>query len=260
MAKRLLFTTIGPLSKESEVHVNASFSSWKKYGFDVVVFGEEYHKDLCDEFGFTLDLNYEKSEFNIPLVRNLFERSLDYKGYDLYCYLNSDIIFNTDPNPYLDKIEFEDFLAVGQRLDVWDYPNVTKSEIHNPGGIDYYFFTPDFTDWSVMPDFSIARGRFDHWIMGHALTEGKPVIDLTEVFLPTHPEPEHRIDSDPGRLYSKGNLKLAYQIFRNNYYFQRARKHGQTDMCPYYMTEGGIEKRNKTFINEFREEIRFKYS
>ena len=47
MAKKiLLFTTIGKLNKENEAYVRGSFSSWKKYGFDVLVFGEDFHKDL----------------------------------------------------------------------------------------------------------------------------------------------------------------------------------------------------------------------
>jgi len=252
MAKKvLLFTTIGKLSEESQAHVNASFSTWKQYGFDVVVFGEEFHKDLCNEFGFTLDTEYERSEFGLPLVRSLFLRSLDYKGYDLYCYLNSDIIFNKDPKQYLDQIEFENFVAVGQRLDVWDYPDTTKQELHNPGGIDYWFFTPQFRDWSDMPDFTIARGRFDHWIMGACLETNHPVVDLTEVFIPIHPEPKVRVTANWGKLYADNNPKLAYQIFRNSYMFARARKHGQTDMSTHIMTTQGLTLRKNKPVNEF---------
>lgn len=249
--KVLLFTTIGKLSEESKVHVNDSFSTWKQYGFDVLVFGEEFHKDLCKEFGFTLDLEYEKSEFNIPLVRGLFEKALTYKGYDLFCYLNSDIIFGTDPSPFLDSITFDNFMAVGQRMDVWDYPNTSRSELHNPGGIDYFFFTPNFRDWSDMPDFSIARGRFDHWLMGASLEAGYPTIDLTEVFVPTHPEPKHRVHAEWWRHYAEDNSKLGYQIFRNAILFTEAAKHGQTNMTSHIMTSDGLTIRKHRPANEF---------
>jgi len=257
MAKRLLYTTLGKLTPETEVYVNASFSSWKKYGFDVVVFGEDFHKELCDIYGFILDLNYEKSEFNLPIVRNLLQKGLDYKGYDLYCYLNSDIIFTSDPNPYLDKITYPEYMAVGQRLDVWGYPNITKEEIHNPGGIDYFFHTPNFTSWDDMPDFTIARGRFDHWIMGKALESNHPVIDLTEVFLPLHPEPINRMTGDFNKLYAEQNYKVGYQIYRNNYYFITGGKHGQTNMTPLIMKEEGLVNREVIPLNEFKKQYEF---
>ena len=40
--KIVLFTTIGKLSDEAKIHVNDSFTSWKEFGFDVVVFGEDF--------------------------------------------------------------------------------------------------------------------------------------------------------------------------------------------------------------------------
>ncbi len=249
--KTVLFTTIGKLSDESKVHVNASFTSWKKYGYDVIVFGEDFHKDLCNKFGFILDTDYERSEFNIPIVRGLFEKALTYKEYEIYCYLNSDIIFNTSPREYIDQITFKDFMAVGQRLDVYDYPNISKSELHNPGGIDYFFFTPKFRDWSDMPDFSIARGRFDHWLMGSALETNYPTVDLTQVFLPTHPEPNKRVTARWWDLYADGNSKLAYQIYRNYLWFARDKKHGQTNMTSHLLTQDGLSIRKHKPANEF---------
>ena len=249
--KILLFTTMGKLSEESTLHVNASFSSWKNYKFNVLVLGEDFHDKLCNKFEFILDTEYERTEFGLPLVRSLFERALTYEGYDLYCYVNSDIIFKKNPRPYIDKIEFENFMAVGQRLDVWNYPNITKEELHNPGGIDYFFFTPNFRDWSDMPDFSIARGRFDHWLMGAALETGHPTVDLTQVFLPIHPEPFKRVSGDPARLYSENNYKLAYQVLKNMSLFLDDQKHGQTDMTSHYMTEEGLEVRRYRPANEF---------
>ena len=258
MGKKIaLFTTIGKLSEESKVHVNASFSSWSKYGFDVIVFGEDFHEEICKEYGFILDTEYERSEFNIPLVRGLFQKALTYTDYDVLCYLNSDIIFASSPRKYIDEIEFDSFMAVGQRLDVWNYPNVTKKELHNPGGIDYFFFTPNFRDWSDMPDFSIARGRFDHWLMGASLEINKPVIDLSQVFVPIHPEPKNRITAEWWTLYAENNYKLAYQILRNTWYYAKAKKHGQTDMTPFFMTEDGLLNRITIPKNEYGRQYEF---
>ena len=84
--KTLLFTTIGKLN-ESKNSTDAS-ESWG--GFDVVVFGEDFdqHKEICDKYGFTLDTDYERTEFGLPIVRSLFESVKRYDGYDVYCYLN----------------------------------------------------------------------------------------------------------------------------------------------------------------------------
>ena len=110
--KILLFTTIGKLSEESQAHVNASFQSWKDYGLDILVFGETFHKKLCSKFDAILDTSVEKSEFGIPLVRSLFVKALQYEGYDLYCYINSDIIFNKDPKPLLELIDYKSFISL----------------------------------------------------------------------------------------------------------------------------------------------------
>ena len=66
--KTLLYTTMGKLTPQTLPWVRRAFESWKKYNFDVVVFGEEEHEDLCKEYNINLDLKYEKNEFNLPLV------------------------------------------------------------------------------------------------------------------------------------------------------------------------------------------------
>jgi hypothetical protein len=266
--KVLLFTTIGKLNDETNRFVTAAFSSWKKWGFDVVVFGEDFHKDLCNQYNFKLNLNYEKSEFGLPIVRSLFLEAQKYEGYDLYSFINSDIIFHKNFFNALNHIDLDDFMVVGQRMDIFDLPSVNyleesiedisnklsplKTFLHNPGGVDYFCFTPNFWDLSNMPDFSIAKGRFDHWLMGKALTQGKgPVIDLSKFFLPFHPEPKNRVTGCFNTLYNKGEFKLAYQIFRNNILFANSGLHGQIDMAPFYMTINGIEKRTDIPKNEF---------
>lgn len=253
MAKRvLLYTTIGTLSEESEKNTRRAFESWKKFGFDAVVFGERQHRDLCAEYNFKLELEYERTEFGLPLVGSLFREIKKVTDFDVYCYLNSDITFDSSPQIYIDTVEEKDFLLVGQRLDI--YPDGSK-ELHNPGGIDYYFYTPGF--WNVeedIPEFSIARGRFDHWLMGYAYTEGSGIIvDLTKDWVPLHYEPKERTTGNFARLFNEGNSKLAYQIFRNSHYFSKERLHGMTNMSKYYFEGGKIKTRLNTTKNEFGE-------
>jgi hypothetical protein len=251
--KILLFTTAGKLEGENLMFTKASFSSWKKQNLDVVLFGEPFHKELCDEYGFILDINYERDEFGLPIVRDLYLSSQRYKGYDVYCFTNGDIIFHNSILDSINAITFDNFLAVGQRIDVFNLPEIdylTESikdiedklskcsqELHNPGGIDYFAFTPGFWDLNNMPDFSKARNRYDHWLVGYGLTEGNgPVIDLTKTFTAYQPEPINRVrgTSSAFESYGQGNYKLGYQLFRNELYFFKANKHGQVDMAPYY--------------------------
>lgn len=250
--KTLLFTTIGKLSSESKTNVKRAFSSWKKHNYDVIVFGENQHKELCNEYAFNLVLDYERNEFGLPLVKSLFHEIKKVTGYDVYCYINSDITFTKSPQFFIDNIEETNFLLVGQRLDV--FPD-GRREIHNPGGIDYFFYTPDF--WNVeedAPDFSIARGRFDHWLMGYAYTKGNGiVVDLSKDWLPLHYEPKDRTTGDFVKLFNIGNSKLAYQILRNSYYFGKERLHGQTNMAKYYFENNILKTRVNTVKNEFGE-------
>ena len=102
-----------------------------------------------------------------------------------------------------------------------------------------------------MPEFSIARGRFDHYLMGYAMTKGNgPVIDLTKDWVPIHPEPRERLHGDPAILYSQGHAKLAYQIFRNSIHYQHSGLHAQIDMTKFYFRGGEIEERENTIKNE----------
>ncbi len=247
--KTLLFTTIGKMNEESHRISTEAFSSWK--GFDVVVFGEEFHKSLCEEYGFILDTDYERSEFGLPIVRGLFKAAERYIGYDVYCYLNADIKFPSSPQYIIDLIEDDNFLLVGQRMDT--YQDERSDKLHVAGGIDYFFYTPDFWDLSKMPDFNKARGRYDHWLMGNAYTNGNGnVIDLTNEWIPIHQDPKVRTDGDFGNLFNSGTyLSRAYQTFRNNYYFAKARLHGQTDMTRYYVEDGVVKQRVNEVKNEF---------
>ena len=252
--KTLLYTTMGKLTPQTLPWVRRAFESWKKYNFDVVVFGEEEHEDLCKEYNINLDLKYEKNEFNLPLVKSLFLNAKRY-DYDVYCYLNSDIEFQSSPQWIIDGIEDDNFLLVGQRM---NYDKDGKTSLHNPGGIDYFFYTKDF--WEVekdMPELAIACGRFDHYLLGYALKNGNgKVIDLTQGWTPLHPNYSREGDQSGNfhYLYSIGNLKRAYQIYRNNIHYGRSRYHGQTDYTSYFLDEeGNILQRFNKKKNEFDE-------
>jgi len=88
-------------------------------------------------------------------------------------------------------------------------------------------------------------------LMGAALETNYPTVDLTEVFVPIHPEPRVRITAKWWDLYSEGNSKLAYQILRNYAWFKQDRKHGQTNMTSHFLTPTDIKIRKNKPANEF---------
>jgi hypothetical protein len=209
--KILLFCSSGPIdSEEKKLTTTAAFTSWKRFNFDVLFLGEEYHKELCDEYGFILDTQVEKDR-GLPIIRNIFQKALSYPGYDYYCYINTDIILLEDINEFLNVIKKteEEFCVVGQRINVYDLPPINfskhsydnilsiiyllKKELYQHTGIDYFCFTPNFWDVNQIPDFRIARGFFDNWLINYGITEGNgKMIDLSYVFQPIHPEPNVR--------------------------------------------------------------------
>ena len=252
MSKKILFfTTSGPIdSQEKVIATTAAFSSWKKWGFDVVLFGEDYHKDLCEEYDFILNTDVEKEE-GLPLIKSIFEQGLAYEGYDCYCYINTDIILLENIQRYIDAIQEDNFCAVGQRIDVWDLPPINfltesyndilkkiyplKKELHQHVGIDYFCFTPGFWDPKDFPRFRIARSTFDNWLINHGITQGQgKMIDLSHTFQPLQLEPNSR-----PLIEGKRAEQINYNRQLGGYI-----KFGGTSNTPYFLTqEMNIEKR-----------------
>lgn len=260
--KHILFTTINSYNGANWATFIRAFESWLplyKDGWLIIVYGDtgdEQGEKLLSDNDIRFISNIERDEFGLPLVRSLFMMTQKlYPNAKTYTYCNSDIIFNSDLNKIVDNIskQKENFLLVGQRIDVFEDGT---EQLHNPGGIDYFCYTPNFWNLEEMPNFSIARGRFDHYLLGYALQYGNgDVIDITVDFKVTHPEPKYRMSGDVGVLYHNGNFSRGYQVLRNHYYFAKAKLHGQINYAPYKLNNGDLIKDNTIYFNEFNEKI-----
>lgn len=261
----VFFTTVGKLNHFGWTAFRSAMASWVDRDPDshIIVYGDEGDsevKQFVEWSGAEFRTDVERTEFGLPIVRSMFTTTENtYPDWDVYTYINSDIILTKSLQPIIDKVSEigDQFMLVGQRMDLIGYPKENaQRQLHNPGGIDYFCYTKGFWYLDDMPDFSVARGRFDHYLMGRALRHGNgPVIDITKDFLVMHPEPENRLPGDVSALYQRGEFALGYQVLRNHYHFSNARLHGQTNYAPYKLVNGELQKDKTIYKDEFNQVI-----
>jgi hypothetical protein len=259
--KKIIFftTSVEPKNKESKIILEASFSSWKKLGVEVLVYCEENQHSIATKYGFKLVSDFKKDTFGVPIVKSLFNETHKNYNRDFYVYLNSDIIIEEKLINIINQIELDEFMLLGRRKDIFGAPKVNyikqsiediyfnlkhfKFEVHNELGIDYFAYTKGFWDLSKMPKFRIARARFDHWLTGFALSQQKPVIDISKVYQPIHFEPNDRLKIDWISLLMKSRIKF-YQFLLNRLYILFDNYNANLGSLKYYL----VENNSRLFI------------
>lgn len=253
MKEIIFFTTsVEPKNEESKTILDASFSSWKKLGIEVIVYCEQNYHSIAKKYGFRLVSDFEKDFFGLPIVKSLFIET--HKNYirNFYVYLNSDIIIEKKFLDIINQIDLDEFMIIGRRKDIFGAPKVNfinqskeeiysnlrqfNSEVHDDSGIDYFAYTKEFWDLNKMPKFKIARARFDHWLTGFALSQNKPVIDISNVYLPLHFEPNERINIGWLSLLKKSRV-LFLQFLINRLYHYFSHYDGKISNTHYYLNE-----------------------
>lgn len=182
-----------------------AIGSWTKLNKDceIIIFGkEEGIKEITKKFNIKHDTQIEYLNEHVPFVKSLFERAEKIAEYDLLCYINSDIILVNNFLPAVQRVtkNFKQFLAVGQRWDIdiskgidfddsaWK-ENILKivkekGKLHKPAGMDYFIFPKGI--WKNIPNFALARAKFDNWLMWDAINRSVPTIDMTLVTTVIH--------------------------------------------------------------------------
>ena len=260
MKKIIFFTTsIEPKNEESKTILDASFSSWKKLGIEVLIYCEQDYHSIAKKYGFKIVSDFKKDNFGLPIVKSLFNETHKNYNRDFYVYLNSDIIIEEKFLDIIKQIDLDEFMLLGRRKDVYGVPKVDfinhskkeihlklkkhKTEVHNELGIDYFGYTNGFWDLSKMPKFRIARARFDHWLTGFALSQQKPVIDISKVYQPIHFEPNDRLEINWISLLMKSKIKF-YQFLLNRLYILFDNYNANLGSIKYYL----VEKNSKFLI------------
>lgn len=190
------------------LHTKNSITAWIQLGVQVILFGEEaqceYARTLLPPSqGICLPLPCMNEEYKVPQYDCLFAKASEVATTEFVMYANSDMIFFDDLLEALHKIanEYQDFLMVGQRLDIM-YPRLidfsnpnwkvdfkgyveANGKQHGKYGIDYFLYRRIFT--RKMPPFLVGRVRWDNWLLAEFIG-GKDsyAIDTTGVITAVH--------------------------------------------------------------------------
>ncbi|MBF93368.1 MAG: hypothetical protein CMB78_06300 [Euryarchaeota archaeon] len=269
-----VFTTFAGFDYENNIIQRNAFDSWKRLNLDVYVFSvDEKVRDICEKENFTFVNEFLKTEENdLPILKSMISiMASKIDNEDIMVYLNSDIILD---DGFINSLDFisnsteKQFLAVSQRFD-WQWDKVSRvdannidfekiqseGKLHLPGGLDCFAFTKYFYDVSEIPNFIVPRGRFDHWLMGKALSSDLPVFDFTDVYTLIHQDnpPEKVHDGD----FTRPDCEpvLAKQLRHNVILFEDDKLHGETDMGRYRIVRNNsgieLEERTEGKKNEF---------
>ncbi|MSU54703.1 MAG: hypothetical protein EXS48_02645 [Candidatus Staskawiczbacteria bacterium] len=173
---------------------------------EIILLGqEEGIKEVADEFNIRYIPEVKKNEYGTPLLGSVFEIAQREAKNPLMVYISADIILTSDFIEAVKSIKQQNFLAIGQRIDLdvteelqFDSPEWEKKLLyrlgqggqkHGLGGSDYFIFPRGL--YKDVPLFAIGRTIHDNWLIYKVRALGFPVIDATEAIIAIHQEHEH---------------------------------------------------------------------
>jgi hypothetical protein len=190
--------------------------SWARLGSgsEIILCGDDAGTgEVAAEVGATHIPNVARNEYGTPLLDSIFDHARAAARYPLLCYVNADIMLLSDVISAVQRVEFPQFLIVGQRWDVditepWDFghkewgahlrQHVQRSGVlHPPLGSDYFIF-PRESPLAHLPRFAVGRPGWDNWLIFHARKLGIPVIDATKAVFIIHQN--HDYSHVPNRI------------------------------------------------------------
>jgi hypothetical protein len=198
-----IFALPKPFKGHDGVIQTNAVQSWLKLDIpsEIILFGdEEGTAEFATEHGIRHVPDIVRNEYGTPLVDSLFATAQDLAGYELICYINSDIILTHDFVNAIKQAQKTSSLTIGRRWDldireVLDFssPDWEKQlrrriseegTLHGISGIDYFLF-PRGT-YRDVPPFAIGRTTWDNWLIYRARSLKLPVVDATEAVTIVH--------------------------------------------------------------------------
>lgn len=153
-------------------------------------------EEVAIELGVKYIPDIARNQFGTPLLNSAFEKVARISKFPLLCYVNADIVLFNDLLNAIKRINFPQFLAVGQRINLdhkdpldFEQPNweIELIELaHNNGhfaGMDWidYFVFPKNGHLELIPPFAVGRPEWDNWFIFNACKSNIPIIDVTRV-------------------------------------------------------------------------------
>jgi hypothetical protein len=169
---------------------------------EVLLLGEETGMaEAAYELGVRHVSNVARNPSGTPLISSMFQLARTNSTSDLLCIINADMILMPDfmEAARRSRMQREKFVLLSQRwdLDITQSIDFTEGwqnrlssmvhrqgQLHRPAGSDFFLFPRScYTD---VPDFTIGRAGWDHWMIYNARREGWPVIDCTPSIMIVH--------------------------------------------------------------------------
>lgn len=180
----------------------------------VIIFGNEKGvREATEEFGFTHISEIEQGPQGHPLIPAMFGMAEEIHPAPVYLFTNADMLYFGIEDALDHLVEnLPEFLMVGLRRDVevvekltfdgnWTTSLLKQGKYHPPCGVDFFGFTSDL--WVSIPPFQVGYVGFDNWLVRHALKQGTPVVNVTDVVEAFHQRhPARTSGRRPGDLYN----------------------------------------------------------
>jgi len=201
-----MFSIPKPFRGHIGVIQNNAIRSWVRLcpEYEIILFGdEEGTAEIAAELGIRHVPYVERNEYGTPLMSSLYDSAQDVASHDILCVVNADIVLLSD---FCEAVEHarsrgnSPYLITGRRWNVdlrehWDfskpdcearlraYAEETCRQ-RKPAGLDYTIFPRGLL--RNLPPFAVGRLSGGNWIVYKVLSQGVPVIDVTDVVTAIH--------------------------------------------------------------------------
>lgn len=199
-----IFTIPKPFKGHIGIIQRNAIHSWSHIHPDceIILFGDEPGvKEIAAEVKAKYVPQISRNEYGTPLLDYIFTEVHKIARHHSLCYVNTDIILMSDFIKAVQRIRFQRFVMVGQRLDIdlaesWDFEKPDSVEklrryafehgkLMAPTGIDYFVFPRD-CGLNNIPPFAVGRPGWDNWFIYNALKRHIPVINATRAVTAIH--------------------------------------------------------------------------
>ncbi len=184
-------------------HQYRAIRSWLNTADDVevILFGDSFGiEEAGSNLGVKVVKEVTSAPSGIPYFGSITLYASEHGKYDLQVYLNCDILLS-GILPALQKIDFTQFLLIGQRIDLGegvflDFTKMNwtsklrqlgqagKATLFPPSGIDYFGFRRGL--WKDLPLVVIGRAGFVKALVAYCLRHRIHVVDATYSVIALH--------------------------------------------------------------------------
>jgi len=220
-----LYTTVRGFAGEFDHIQRNAIGSWLRLEPtpEVILFGDD--EPGAQEFAAGIGLPIyplKRGWKGIPLVNHPIHTANGVAGNEIRCLINADIILTRDFILAIRTVaeRFDQFLAIPKRWDLkvsdrLDFSPGWQEEIRRevdkrgwykgPLAIDAFCYRGGF--WGQVPDFLMGRSSWDNWLVGKALKERIPLVDVSDVATCIHQE-HHKRRQDEETQHNQAILNL----------------------------------------------------